>query len=373
MNCAECQTDPLTPGHYCPCCGRKLSLEEQRAIGGTVPAHAPVRASAIVTEPSHDSTPAVAQQPAAFEATPQVQLPALDFDLDEIKRAKAKEAADLIAQAHLAKAANPTPVVRRPVVAVPPPPPKQSRAPMLMMAAAVIVGAIGAVEGARRLGFEWPGQDAREAPPVQTAAVAADVTPPARRAIAPETPSVAEGVPPTRVAPETNPAPETKPKAVRPAAKPKAAAAEKRPPVRQASPSVQDVPVVARNSSPEKPAPAPARPAVSESARPSAPPSGRFFEPNDVDAPPRVASRVAPRLPANLPAGADKKIAVARVLVSRTGHPYQVTLLRGSTLGRASDDAVVAAVMQWTFSPATKRGEPVNCWYNIGVPLGHAD
>ena len=43
------------------------------------------------------------------------------------------------------------------------------------------------------------------------------------------------------------------------------------------------------------------------------------------------------------------------------------------TLGRESDDAVVAAVMQWTFSPATKRGEPVNCWYNIGVPLGHAD
>ena len=100
-------------------------------MGGTVPAHAPVLASAFVAEPSHDSRPAVAQKPAAFEATPQVTLPVLpDFDLDEIKRAKAKEAADLIAQAHLAKAANPTPVVRRPVVAVPPPPQKQSRAPM---------------------------------------------------------------------------------------------------------------------------------------------------------------------------------------------------------------------------------------------------
>jgi type II secretion system protein J len=64
---------------------------------------------------------------------------------------------------------------------------------------------------------------------------------------------------------------------------------------------------------------------------------------------------------------------VVRVLVSRTGHPFNVSLLRGSMLGRPSDEAVVAAVTQWTFSPATKQGEPVNCWFHIGVPLGRAN
>jgi hypothetical protein len=61
------------------------------------------------------------------------------------------------------------------------------------------------------------------------------------------------------------------------------------------------------------------------------------------------------------------------VLVSRTGHPHRISLLRGSRLGRSSDEAVVAAVTRWTFSPARKRGEPVNCWYNIGVPLGQSN
>ena len=32
MRCDECQTEPLTPGHYCECCGRKLSLQERKAL-----------------------------------------------------------------------------------------------------------------------------------------------------------------------------------------------------------------------------------------------------------------------------------------------------------------------------------------------------
>jgi outer membrane biosynthesis protein TonB len=232
-----------------------------------------------------------------------------------------------------------------------------------MMAAAVIVGAIGAAEGARRLGFDWSGRDAGEAPPVQVTAAVEDATPPDRQAMSRDTSSAAKVVP--------------KPKAVaaRSAARPKAGtAAGQRARVREANRSVQQtVPVASRAASPEMPASAPARPSAVEPARPRAPLTGRFFESNDVDEPPRIASRVAPRLPANLPAGADKKIVVARVLVSRDGHPHRVSLLRGSSLGRASDEAVVAAVTQWTFSPARKRGEPVNCWYNIGIPLGQAD
>ena len=103
------------------------------------------------------------------------------------------------------------------------------------------------------------------------------------------------------------------------------------------------------------------------------PPTGRFFERNDVDQSPQVATRVEPQLPAHLAARAQNDVVVVRVLVSRTGHAFRINLLRGSRLGRSADDAVVAAVTQWTFSPAIKRGEPVNCWFNIGVPLGRAN
>jgi TonB family protein len=100
---------------------------------------------------------------------------------------------------------------------------------------------------------------------------------------------------------------------------------------------------------------------------------GRFFEPTDVDESPQVATRVEPQFPADLQVRPLNDIVVVRVLVSQTGHPFRVSLLRGSKLGRSMDDAVVAAVTRWTFSPARKRGEAVSSWYNIGVPLGRAN
>src|SRR5687767_1324786 len=96
VNCAECQTDPLTPGHYCPCCGRKLSLQEQRAVQGTSPsarclscgglsddgnlcksckqAFAPVLTGATVSEPSREST-AAPQKAAALDKMKEVAVP----------------------------------------------------------------------------------------------------------------------------------------------------------------------------------------------------------------------------------------------------------------------------------------------------------
>ena len=133
-------------------------------------------------------------------------------------------------------------------------------------------------------------------------------------------------------------------------------------------------PVVASAPVAELPAPATRpRPQAVALQRALDPPTGRFFERNDVDQSPQVATRVEPQLPANLVARAQNDVVVVRVLVSRTGHPFRINLLRASRLGRSADEAVVAAVTQWTFSPAMKRGEPVNCWYNIGVPLGRAN
>ncbi len=112
-------------------------------------------------------------------------------------------------------------------------------------------------------------------------------------------------------------------------------------------------------------------PVVVASAPPPPPPpppaAGPFFEMSQVNQPPRVISQVEPHLPGGTQAGAD--VVVLRVLVSQAGHASQVALLRRAKAGRDVDDAVVAAVKRWTFTPAMKRGQAVSCWFNVAVPL----
>jgi hypothetical protein len=42
--CVECKTDPLTPGHYCECCGRTLSREERGELIASAPSGSDVPA-----------------------------------------------------------------------------------------------------------------------------------------------------------------------------------------------------------------------------------------------------------------------------------------------------------------------------------------
>jgi TonB family protein len=63
---------------------------------------------------------------------------------------------------------------------------------------------------------------------------------------------------------------------------------------------------------------------------------------------------------------------VLRLLVSQDGHPSQVTVLRRAKSGALVDEAVVAAVNQWTFLPAQKKGAAVSCWFNLGVPVSNS-
>jgi TonB family protein len=106
---------------------------------------------------------------------------------------------------------------------------------------------------------------------------------------------------------------------------------------------------------------------------PAPPPPARspFFEITDVNESPQVATRVKPQLPDDL--RALNEIVVVRILVSQSGHPSRVALLRKSKSGRRLDEAVIAAVNQWTFSPAKKRGLAVSCWFNLGVPIGRTE
>jgi len=106
---------------------------------------------------------------------------------------------------------------------------------------------------------------------------------------------------------------------------------------------------------------------------PSTAPLRPFFETMDVNESPQVTSRVEPQLPDDLRPRELNDIVVVHLLVSQSGHPSSLSLLRRSKAGRSLDDAVLAAVKQWTFSPARKKGEAVSCWLNVGVPVGRVN
>jgi protein TonB len=133
-------------------------------------------------------------------------------------------------------------------------------------------------------------------------------------------------------------------------------------PVEEASPP----PLAAQaiTAPPILPAPAAAPPSVA-TARPA---PGPVFELAQVDRRPTIETQVPPVLPAPLHERVDE-VLILKVLVSPAGRAADVALLRGSKIDPRVDAAAVAAVRQWTFAPAIRRGEPVSCWFSVGVPV----
>jgi TonB family protein len=471
VRCDDCQTEPLTPGHYCECCGRKLSLKEREELGldGALPTPTRVGAADIVRcdlcgapctdgdlcPACHQAFQSLLEPPTVTQpAEPVVELaPIVDFALPPPVHPAIEVAAPAPAPAPAlgtAAAAAPEPTVT--VMPEPEPPwvpevkaepaagqkvkaipqtaavaaPKQvngkSRSIGLTGAVIVIVSAIGFPLGTYWLGRQQEitvvsdGQpaDARpQAPaaidrPVPSSAVVPPETPaPAKRAVV-DTPikvNASTAAPPTAIKPSpgkptptkpspgtptptkpssgtptptkpspgtptpTKPSPETptptKPSPETPTPtniRPNTASRLPAPVVApvQAPPPAEVLPPAAEPVMPEPPAPEPPKPAA-----------GPFFEQRQVDQAPGIASRVEPNVPDSPRPIND--LVVVRVLVSQSGHPSAVSVLRPSKSGSALDDAVVAAVKQWTFSPARKRGEAVSCWYNFGVPIRRSE
>jgi TonB family protein len=100
---------------------------------------------------------------------------------------------------------------------------------------------------------------------------------------------------------------------------------------------------------------------------------GPFFETKDVTESPRIATRAKPKLQGELKGRSINEVIVVRALVSQTGHPSRISLLRRSKTGPQLDDVVLEAVNQWTFAPARKKGEAVACWFNFAVQIGGAE
>jgi TonB family protein len=196
---------------------------------------------------------------------------------------------------------------------------------------------------------------------------------------APKKPAAADRVVPA-AAPAVQPAPvasvstAVKPAAATAAANTTAAARTQPKPKPRAAASANVAPIAAP-AIVEAPAPLPipaAEVAVPEPRRveaPAAAPAGPFFETRQVDSAPQVTSRVDPQVPARLQGRAVHEIVIVRVLVSQTGQPALVSLLRGSKSGLDLDEAVIAAVKRWTFTPASKRGAAVSCFLHVGVAV----
>jgi protein TonB len=232
---------------------------------------------------------------------------------------------------------------------------KRNSVPLAAAAGVVVVLALGAY---------WIPNHVR---PAEQVAAHEEQPPVAANEVTVTAPQPPAAIPPAE--PIEDRKPPVTPKAP-PVARPKPTAVAKE--VRTPSPAVRPVVAPAPEPVPEAPAPVvvepPPAPVVASAPSPAAP-SGQFFETTDVSESPQVTKRVEPQLPDELRNRRLNEILVVRVLVSQSGHPYRISLLRKSKAGPQLDNAVIAAVNQWKFTPAKRRGEAVSCWMNLGVPV----
>lgn len=428
MRCADCETEPLSPARYCECCGREIAPHEEQleetasGLDDWAPnpnptldlryeAHQPSAPEETASESSPDTsdratvakadiTPA---QPEATTAPILEKVPVVDAKPIEREAVKPPEPLPKPATSnpiHAEKVQRSPTVSRRPIVqaTVPVVPERQPHSAKVAIGAlligAVVIGApwlrghsesllarvkqlasVVSSNGATQVAEVAEVAD----PPLPMEPPAAAL--PATQVREPEPPKREHPAVPAKASPDRKPAKAAspvastpvRPKPVTPARPPRLvpAKAVASKPVRAKEPT-REVPAVAvlaaKPSAPVIAAPVVEAATAAPAPRPEA--VGPFFESNQVSEPPRMAHRVEPRLPVDLRDRSVKEIVVVRALVSQSGHPTRVSLLRRSKTGPQLDDVVLAAVNQWTFSPAKKKGEPVSCWFNFAVPVG---
>jgi TonB family protein len=387
---ARCETcgGPAVDGGLCSACQQAFGslLDSARpapAPDAFVPAPevaaAPVPAIAVASEvpvPPAAPAPVVAREIAPVQATPVIKLKAA---------LPAPEPPPAPAAAPPSEPAPGRAKVQKPVAkaaaasASPSAPSNLARTIGGAAAVVVVVAAIGFPLGRLWLGQETSPivREALPAPRVRAAAVPERSVrqPSAVAAPAPAAPARDESAlqTPPRVVPAiaSQSKPVTLPKSAAPPARVPPKGSRPTMSLRAAAPAPAPTPVAVA------PAPAVAAPApvVAAAPKPEPPPVpvGPFFELRDVNETPRVATRVEPQVPDDLRDRQLNEVVIVRVLVTQSGHPSLVNLLRRSKAGPSLDNAIVAAVKEWTFVPARKRGEAVSCWFHVGVPVSQAN
>jgi TonB family protein len=367
------EDDEIEDGSPAPRAGAGPSVEPTPPIAATAPVVAPFNPWAASPSFSTAHADAPSAQPAA--PTTQSEAPKTPVEVPDVPRIGFVPLPPPVVPAAVAAPAPPPaapPVaVRQPVPAreltrpmprprpVPPgglpnasPAPSSGRTRALFVAGALVVVALAVCVPLATpwLASEQPVPAPHEEPPPE---------PSAQEAVARHTPA------PKRAEPVVDDiAPDPEPP--RPVRQPKPARLE---PKRQPAPA--PTPTIEAMTAATLPAPEPLA-APAPAPEPVAAPVGPFFETRQVNDAPQVASRIEPRIPDDIQ-GPLNDVVILRVLVSQTGHVSLVSVLRRSKSGVSVDDAVVAAVKQWRFSPARKRGEAVSCWYHVGIPVQRAN
>ena len=363
------------------------------AIEAAVTAPAVVAAPVVV--PATVAAPAVAPTPAQAPVSPAIQIKvrppvvfssAQEASLATVDQAPPRPESAARAAAPKASASRPAPSKPEATSVASVQPASSTKKIAAVVAVAVALAAIGFPLGKLWLGHQETSPIVREQPqpeatPAPAPAPAAAPAPTVERVALP--PSVPPAPPVVARAETAVPAPAAKSTPAANAAKPLVAprATNVKPPVKTGrQPVAPPRPVaVTPVSSPVAAAPAPEvappPPVAAPEPKPEAPaaPIGPFFELRDVNETPRVVTRVEPQMPDDLRARQLNEVVIVRVLVTQAGHPMMVNLLRRSKAGASLDNAIVAAVKQWTFAPAKRRGEAVSCWYHVGVPVTQAN
>jgi TonB family protein len=405
---ARCEScgGPADEADLCSPCQQAFHslLDSTHAPAPDADVVAPVVAAALAPAPQVAVAPAVVAAPAAVAIPKPPAAPAVAIAVAQVAPAPAVQAPVAAAAPAPVKSTiqikkpPPAPVAEAPVEVAPPQPKAPRPAPVAAAVATtapqpssvrtiaagaaviVVVAAIGFPLGRLWLGEQETSPiilESQPAPVVQPAAAmpelevtpviaAVPVATTARDDSAVVAPKPAPATPVAAPAAKTTASATTRPNAAR--VPPKTV----RKPVAPVKPAATVVPspvVVA-------PAPeAPPAPVATPEPKPEPPaaPVGPFFELRDVNETPRVATRVEPQVPDELRDRELNEVVIVRVLVTQAGQPLTVNLLRKSKSGAALDNAIVAAVKQWTFVPARKRGEAVSCWFHVGVPVSRAN
>lgn len=88
---------------------------------------------------------------------------------------------------------------------------------------------------------------------------------------------------------------------------------------------------------------------------------------NQTETPPKIERIIKPIYPPLALQAGIKGVVLLRVLVSETGRPEQVEIIRGVAGGLTA--AAVSAVRKWTFEPGRKNGQPIRSWMTIEIPF----
>ena len=97
------------------------------------------------------------------------------------------------------------------------------------------------------------------------------------------------------------------------------------------------------------------------------PTPGTYVHSDDVDTPPRILETVNPVYPPDALRARIRGLVILAVLVSETGSPLEIRVIQRARAGLT--EAAVAAVRQWKFEPAEKRGISVTTWTTVRVPF----